>query len=171
MAGDHGSVVIGVDEDQALGGGERMGMGGGFGEGGAMQHNPRPPGFRARHFGGRGEFRHDDGGGDAGQGGMARHSLGVIARRHGNDPGGLFAGGEQRQPIGRAPFLKRPSGLQIIELQENPGPGGAGDRLAFERWGTQHGAGDAPRGGADIGQGNGAAFGQRRAHRHGGCLV
>ena len=67
MAGDHGSVVIGVDEDQALGGCQRMGMGGGLGEGGAVQHNPRSPGFRACNFGGRGEFRHDDGGGDAGE--------------------------------------------------------------------------------------------------------
>ena len=67
LAGDHGSVVIGVDEDQALGRGERMSMGGGFGECGAMQHNPRPPGFRARYFGGRGEFRHHNGSGDAGE--------------------------------------------------------------------------------------------------------
>ena len=98
---------------------------------------------------------------------MARHGLGVIAGGHGDNPGGPFPRGQQRQPIGRTPFLEGPCSLQVIELQENPCPGRAGYRLAFERWGTQHGAGDTPGGSADIGQGNGAAFGQRRAHRHG----
>jgi hypothetical protein len=98
---------------------------------------------------------------------MACNGLGVIAGRHGDGPGGPFPRGQQRQPIGRAPFLEGPCGLQIIQLQEHPGPGRAGDRLAFERWGAQHGARDTPGGSADIGQGNGAAFGLRRAHRHG----
>ena len=171
MAGDHGSVVIGVDEDQALGGCQRMGMGGGLGEGGAVQHNPRSPGFRACNFGGRGEFRHDDGGGDAGKGSVPRHGLGVVTGGHGDDPGGPFPRGQQRQPIGRAPFLEGACGLEVIQLQEHPGPSRAGNRLAFERRGTQHGAGDTPGGGADIGQGNGAAVGLRRAHRHGAGLV
>ena len=171
LASDHGRVVIGVDEDQALGRCQRMGMGGCFGKRRAVQHNPRPPGFRAGYLGGRREFRHDDGGGDAGKGSVPRHGLGVIAGGHGDDPGGPFAGGEQRQPIGRAPFLEGPGGLQVIEFQEDPGPGRARNRLAFECWGAQHGARNAPRGGPDIGQGNGAAFGQRRAHRHGTGLI
>ena len=101
---------------------------------------------------------------------MARYSLGVIARRHGDNPRSAFAGRKQRQPIGRAPFLEGPGGLKIIQLKENPCPRGTGNGLAFERWGTEHSAGDTPGGGANIGQGNGAAFGLRRAHRHVVCL-
>ena len=67
LARDHGRVVIGVDEDQALIRRQRMGMGRRFGERRAMQYYARTPGFRAGHLGSRGKFRHDDGGRDAGE--------------------------------------------------------------------------------------------------------
>ena len=57
----------------------------GLGQGVAVQHHPRAPAFGADHLGRRGEARHDDDGGDAGERGVPRHRLRVVARRHGDD--------------------------------------------------------------------------------------
>ena len=142
LAGDHAEVVVGMDEDQLPLRRQRLGMRGGLGQGLAVQHDMRAPGRGARHLGRRREFRHHDGGGDAGQAGMPRHRLGVVAGRHRDDAALALALGQQRQAVGRAALLEGAGDLQIVELQHHLGAGGARNRVAGQRGRAQHAAGD-----------------------------
>ena len=57
---------------------------------------------------------------------MARHRLGVVAGRHGDHAArARSASRQQRQPVGRAAFLEGAGRLQVLELQQDLGAGGA----------------------------------------------
>ena len=84
LAGDHGGVVVGVHERAALGG-QPLGLGGGLGQVGAVQHDAGAEHLGALHLHERRVRGHHDGGLDAEPGRVAGDGLGVVAGRHGDD--------------------------------------------------------------------------------------
>ena len=146
LAGDDGGVVIGVEEEQTVFVGEFMRVGSGFGQGFAVEHHFRAPGGSAGNLGGRRVHRHDDGGFDACELGVARDGLGVVARRHGDDAGFTFGLGEQGDTVGGTALLEGAGGLEVVVFEVDFRAGEAGEAVRAQEGGAQYGALD-PLGG------------------------
>jgi hypothetical protein len=93
--------------------------------------------------------------GDAGQRRVARHRLGVVAGRHGDDPALALARGQQGEAVGGAALLEGAGRLQVVELEEHRRAAFARHGRALDRGRAHHPPGDARGGRADIGEGEG----------------
>lgn len=81
LAGDDLGIVKRMDEDRAGFGLDPAGLGIGFIETFAVQHDIAAAGADGGDLDGRGGHRHDDGGGDPAPGGGQGDPLGVVAGR------------------------------------------------------------------------------------------
>ena len=139
-----------MDEDEAALGGQGVGVGGGFGQGFAVQHHGGAPGPGADHLGGRGEQRHDDDGADPEQAGVPGDGLGVVAGGHGDDAGAALLGRQQGEAVGGAAFLEGADGLQVLELERHVRARGLADRVGADGGRSEDPASDTCRGGFDV---------------------
>ena len=104
----------------------------------------------AVHFGVRGALGHHDHRPDAEAGRVIGDSLRMVAGAHRNDAPCPFLGREQQQLVQRAPLLERSGELVVLELEEDFGPGQAGQGAAMEEGRPDDGACDAAGGVPDV---------------------
>jgi len=156
LASDHGFVVEGVDEAQALARCEHQRVVAGLVEVVAMQHDLGAEAARAFHLHHRGRHRHHDDGTQAQALRVVGQALGVVAGRRGDDATDRLAAIDHRgQLVQRAAFLERGRELQVLELQEDLRADDLAQRAALDAGRVQHLAGQPRSGSLDVGERDG----------------
>jgi hypothetical protein len=165
LAGNDQRIVIGMHESQPLARRHVAGIDGGSVDAFPMNQNPGAEACGSLDLGEGRALGHHDGRGNAKTLGMIGHTLGVVARRHGDDTGCLCLGIEARQLVVGAAVLERARVLQVLKLQHHLFGAGC-FRQAWR--GDGRGAHDMTRnhrsGAADIVDGDGGGLGA-----HGDC--
>ncbi len=118
LAGDHLGVIEGVNKSIPLG---RQGLGPfqGLPQVPPVEDHSRAVTLGGQLLGNGGPLGHDDDGREAQLGGGEGHALAMVARRGGHHPDPLAPLFEPRQAVDGPPQLKRPGGLEVLQLQKD----------------------------------------------------
>ncbi len=119
LAGDDRGIVIAIDVSETFFGGELMGMRFRFGKIFSVQNDVGAECLAITYFNERRVFRHHDRGRNAEQFSLISERLRVITGRSGDDAAFLLIGGQLRECVARAAFLKTSGPLCVVELAEN----------------------------------------------------